>query len=127
VKLVVSESESAALEFELGRWQERITAPISIAEVLRACRVAAAGAGRAAARRVVDQAERVLSAVAILETDTPLMREAGRLDPVGLRTLDAIHLAAALSLGKDLGSVITYDIRLAAAAKHHKLQVLSPN
>ena len=127
MKLVVSERESEALELELGRWRERITASISIAEVLRACRVASAGGGRAVARRVMDQAERVLSAVAFLDTDTPLMWEAGRLDPVGLRTLDAIHLAAALSLGKDLGSVITYDIRLGAAARQHRLQVLSPN
>jgi predicted nucleic acid-binding protein len=38
-----------------------------------------------------------------------------------------VHLAAALSLGKDLGAVITYDLGLAAAARHHKLEVLSPN
>jgi predicted nucleic acid-binding protein len=74
----------------------------------------------------VDQAERVLAAVAILDTDMPLMPKAGRIDPVGLCTLDAIHLAAALSLGKELGSVITCDRRLAAAAGHHNLHVLSP-
>jgi uncharacterized protein len=127
VKLVVSESESEALVLELGKWPERITAAISVAEVLRACRVASTSRGRVASRRILDKAERVLAAVALLDTDTPLMRDAGRLEPVGLRTLDAIHLSAALSLGKDLGSVITYDIRLEAAAKHHKLQVLSPN
>jgi predicted nucleic acid-binding protein len=128
VKLVVREKESEALELELGKWRERITASISLTEVVRACRLASvSGRGRPSARRIVDQAEAILAGVAMLETDTPVMRDAGRLDPVGLRSLDAIHLAAALSLGRELGAVITYDVRLAAAARQQKLEVLSPN
>ncbi len=52
--------------------------------------------------------------------------EAGRLDPTILRTLDAVHLDAALALGDDLDSVVTYDDRLAEAARLNGVQVTSP-
>jgi predicted nucleic acid-binding protein len=43
-----------------------------------------------------------------------------------LRTLDAIHLATALSLREDLGEFATYDTRLAGAAREAGLAVLAP-
>jgi predicted nucleic acid-binding protein len=47
-------------------------------------------------------------------------------DPVRLRTLDAIHLAAALSLGDEVGAMFTYDGRLADAARQYGLEVREP-
>jgi predicted nucleic acid-binding protein len=44
-----------------------------------------------------------------------------------MRSLDAIHLAAAMSLGPDLGVVVTYDERLAAAADLLGLPIASPS
>ena len=46
-------------------------------------------------------------------------------DPM-LRSLDAIHLATALQLGQDLEALVTYDSRLAAAAKRQQLPVVTP-
>ncbi len=43
-----------------------------------------------------------------------------------LRSLVAIHLATALSLGGDLTAVLTYDDRMADAARSHGLMVLAP-
>jgi hypothetical protein len=43
-----------------------------------------------------------------------------------IRSLDAIHLAAALSIGDYPDAFITYDDRLAAAARTLKLNVLQP-
>jgi hypothetical protein len=43
-----------------------------------------------------------------------------------MRALDAVHIAAAMSLGPDLGVVITYDERMAAAARLFGLHVTSP-
>ncbi len=43
-----------------------------------------------------------------------------------LRTLDAIHLASALDMGADLEAFVTYDARLAAAARDAGLTVVSP-
>ena len=43
--------------------------------------------------------------------------QAGRLGQTVLRTLDAVHLAAALDLADDLDGMVTYDDRLAEAAQ----------
>jgi predicted nucleic acid-binding protein len=43
-----------------------------------------------------------------------------------LRTLDAIHLASASSLGATLGGFVAYDARLAQAARNLGLTVFSP-
>jgi predicted nucleic acid-binding protein len=43
-----------------------------------------------------------------------------------LRSLDSIHLAAAQSLGSDLGAVVTYDQHLAQAAGRMGMTVESP-
>lgn len=48
------------------------------------------------------------------------------LDPPNLRTLDAIHLATALSLGDDLTLLISYDDRLTQAAAAAGIEVASP-
>jgi len=43
-----------------------------------------------------------------------------------LRTLDAIHLAAATSMHLSLSAFVTYDKKLATAAQQAGLPVLSP-
>ena len=48
-----------------------------------------------------------------------------RILPLG--SLDAIHLAAARSLGQDLIAVVTYDSRMAVAAAALGLDVASPS
>lgn len=40
--------------------------------------------------------------------------------------LDAVHLAAALELGDDLDGLVTYDDRLADAARFHGITVIAP-
>lgn len=44
-----------------------------------------------------------------------------------LRSLDAIHLAAALELGEALEAVVTYDGQIARAAEELGLPVVSPS
>jgi predicted nucleic acid-binding protein len=51
---------------------------------------------------------------------------AGAMAPPELRSLDALHLAAAMSLGRDLAGIVAYDDRLALAASHAGLKVASP-
>ncbi len=45
---------------------------------------------------------------------------------VSLRSLDAIHLAAALSIGADLRSVLTYDPRMQSAASALGMVIQAP-
>jgi predicted nucleic acid-binding protein len=44
-----------------------------------------------------------------------------------MRSLDALHLAAAMSLGPDLGVLVTYDERMLGAASLFGLPVASPS
>jgi antitoxin (DNA-binding transcriptional repressor) of toxin-antitoxin stability system len=48
-------------------------------------------------------------------------------DPAELRSLDAIHLATALLIREDVETLLTYDNRLAAAAREHGLVVAAPS
>ena len=50
----------------------------------------------------------------------------GSLLPGELRSLDAIHLATAARLGSDLGEIITYDERMATAARSMGHKVAAP-
>lgn len=66
----------------------------------------------------------LLSTVDLVEVPASIFREAGRLPGPHLRSLDALHLAAAVSTGAD--AVVTYDIRMAHSASNIGLKVLSP-
>ena len=120
VKLVLPEAETGALLGTLSDWPERISSTIAGVEVLRAVRRAGAG------ERVRERAERVISGIGLVRVDEAVLSGAARLEPAELRTLDAIHLATALSAGEDLGAMICYDARLARAATRLGVTTISP-
>lgn len=80
--------------------------------------------GSTAPHRVAAARDR-LGGLELVALDDPLLDAAAELAPP-LRSLDAIHLAAALSLGADLGVVVTYDVRMADAARALGLDVAAP-
>ncbi|HVX21158.1 MAG TPA: type II toxin-antitoxin system VapC family toxin [Acidimicrobiales bacterium] len=118
-KLVVAEPETAALRGWLDS-AERLPVASGLVrtELLRAVR-------RFLPERLA-LARAVLDAVTLLRIATPVLDEAGRLDPPGLRSLDAVHLATALDLGDDLEGLVTYDDRLADAAGQYGIRVVAP-
>jgi predicted nucleic acid-binding protein len=65
--------------------------------------------------------------VALIEVSPELAAAAARVPPPSLRTLDAIHLASAQSVREDLAAFVTYDTRLADAARAAGLHVESPS
>ncbi len=119
VKLIVAEPESPALRRAIARWPQRASSALLRAETIRALR-------RSGNARHVPAARRVLRAVTMIRIDEPLLDRAADLEPGELRTLDAIHLAAALEIGQDLGVMIAYDVRLRAAAEAYGLTVECP-
>lgn len=119
VKLVTDESESGALRAYLKRHGPLYSSRIAAVELRRAVR-------RQGERAVADQAELVLGAVRLIELDDEMSRAAGELQPPALRTLDAVHLAAALALGDECDAFVSYDTRLNAAARAARLDVKSP-
>jgi uncharacterized protein len=120
VKLVVPEAESTALIDWLRHESDvAVTSDLSRTELHRAVR-------KSAPDRAI-QARQVLDSLTILTVTTQMFEAAGRLEPPALRTLDAIHLAAALELGDDLAGIVTYDERLAEAARLHGITVIAPS
>jgi len=120
LKLVVDEPESAALQRFLRNWSARVVSAVARVETNRA--LLRAGADRAAYARL----QAILRYVAVLRIDDDILSRAERIGPPTLRSLDAIHLASAARLGSDLGVLVTYDKRLAAAAADAAMQVASP-
>ena len=70
------------------------------------------------------RAEQVLERVALVAVDEPVLRAAGGLGPEKLRSLDAIHLATALSLERL--EAVPYDQRLQNATVAAGLNVAAP-
>ena len=62
----------------------------------------------------------------LLAFDDEVITRAGELNPPTLRSIDAIHLASALSFGRELDVLVTYDRRLATAAEEARVAVASP-
>jgi hypothetical protein len=73
----------------------------------------------------VRYAEELLDRIALVAVDPPTLNAAAAAKPAGLRALDSLHLATALSL-TGLDAFVSYDQRLLAAAAAAGLRVLSP-
>ena len=120
VKLVKAERESDALISSLAQWPDRVTVAMARVEVHRA--LWRMGASRAEHAR----ADSVLDGLVLIRIDAVILARAASFKDRNLRTLDAIHLATALTLGDDPDAFITYDARLARAAERERLPVLHP-
>lgn len=118
VKLIRIEGESAALI----RWLSSRTWVISDLHRTELRRVARRVGPVTAAR-----ADRLLGEVDVLVLTGATFDRAGRLDPDGLRSLDAIHLASALALVDDLAGIVAYDQRLLGAAAGAGISTSSPS
>ena len=114
----MSEPETWALRAELGQWEAQVSSAVLEVEAVRACRRYSEEAADTAVARLID--------VSLIPLDDEVRRAAGGLMPVSLRSLDAIHLATALSVADRLGGVFTYDVRMAEAATAAGLVVLAP-
>lgn len=119
VKLVVAESGSAALGSWLGDHEaEIVSSDLLRTELLRAT--------RRGAPEQMQRARAVLDGIVLVSLTAVTFERAADLDPQSLRSLDALHLAAALELGDELDGIITYDDRLAAAAQGRGIDVIAP-
>ena len=78
--------------------------------------------GPAAVRRGTD----VMARIDLIRVSDRILADAATIMPANLRSLDAIHLATALSAPDDLAGIVTYDERLARAAATARLQVFQP-
>jgi uncharacterized protein len=118
VKLAVRETESVALRRYLRRRRPLVSSSLARTEVLRALLPGgddAVGAGRKALKRLD-----------LVRISNRILDEAAEMLPASIRSLDAIHLASANQLGKDLGAIVTYDERMAEAARDLGHRIVAP-
>jgi predicted nucleic acid-binding protein len=118
VKLVVEEDESKALIKRLSDRPTRVSCALARLEVIRAV--------RPHGQPAVYRARATLGAMSLLRLDDLLLDDAAALNVEGLRAVDALHLAAARTLGTRLSEFITYDRRMAQAAEAMGLPVGVP-
>jgi predicted nucleic acid-binding protein len=117
VKLVRVEPETEPLRTDVGA-EPLVSSALLAVEVRRA----AARLGREA----LDAAQGLLQRVTLLPLGAEVLDAAATLEPPALRSLDALHLATALSIGPAHLALYTYDDRLAEAARAHGFAVRSP-
>ena len=117
VKLFLLEPESEALSVATDSWQLASSALLEVEAVL-------------AVRRRKPDAETtvraMLQGLELIDIDADIRRAAADVANPHLRSLDAIHVATALSLGDHCGAFFAYDQRLIAAAQAHGLTVSVP-
>jgi predicted nucleic acid-binding protein len=118
VKLVKDEPESAALDAALEAWPRKFSSVLLEVEGPRA--------SRRTNPLAYDAARALIGGMELVEIDADIRSTAAALEDPGLRSLDAIHLATALSLGERCGAFVAYDERLIAAARAHGLSVTVP-
>lgn len=117
VKLAVAEPESTALRRHLAR-RGLVSSSLARTEVARALMPIGPEA--------VKRGEEVLRRIQLLRVNDRVLREAGRMEPAELRSLDAIHLASAGQLGPSVRQIVTYDERMIEAARAAGWSVASP-
>lgn len=122
VKLATAEPESEPLRAWVHGRSPLITSRISTVEVARAIARKAEG-GEARGRSAVRD---VFTSVSVSEFDAEIANRAADVGPPTIRALDAIHLATALVMGSELAEFVTYDRRLADAARAAGLEVFAP-
>lgn len=115
------EAESDALEDFLEGAPESeawVTSALGVVECHRTLRSALA------AEDVAEAADNALGDLAIVAISNEIIQRASAVGGPSLRTLDAIHLAAAEAAGAT--AMVTYDQRLAEAAREEGLTVFMP-
>ena len=118
LKLTLAERESLALIDYLTEREMRVaTSVIAEVEVTRTLQ-----------RLRMDQEEQdgALRRIYLLSLDSDVRRDATQIKPHQLRSLDAIHVATARSIGDQNLEFITYDRRMADAARAAGLKVVQP-
>jgi uncharacterized protein len=118
LKLLRSETHSEALAAYLADRDDLVSSTLLAVELRRS-----------ALRSVPQSLPRVdilLSRVDMIDMDDVVVESASQLPDPTLRSLDAIHLATALLVRDEVDVLLTYDERLADAARAHRLPTAAP-
>ncbi len=120
IKLARTEPESAALAAWLAERasQSLVSSALHRAELPRAIWQAEPGA--------LPRGYKVIKRIAKVSLSTAVLDDSATLPPQSLTPGQAIHLASALAVKRDLTAFVAYDEGLLAAARNAGLPVASP-
>jgi uncharacterized protein len=102
----------------LAREPDQVASAIVEVEVVRAV--------RRGIPELSERADRVVAQIAVIDPSESIRARAAVLEPVTLRSLDALHLATALEIADELDGLVTYDRRMSDAAGSLGLTILTP-
>ncbi len=118
LKLLVDENESMALEGYLEGKFDMVTSALAVTEVIIGVRRHGA--------MPLKEAYAVFETIDLIEIEDAILRSAGTVGLPTLGTLDAIHIATALTLGDELDALVTYDRRMQEAATALGIEFAAP-
>lgn len=122
-KLIIAEQESDALTIWIAEQAEAdeslTTSDVGRIELMRT-------AARRNDEEIVDHARYVANRINSASVTEEIVARAEGIGPPTLRSLDAIHLASAVSIRDELRAFVSYDKRLLEAARAEGLTVVSP-
>jgi uncharacterized protein len=118
-RLLLAEPEAAAIRSVLEAHDTWWSSELLVVELRRL-----------AAREGLElAAEQSLEAFQLVPIDSASLQRASRVEPMVVRSLDAIHLEAAVHLRErsEINGVVTYDHQLQTGCTHHGLSVHAPH
>jgi predicted nucleic acid-binding protein len=122
-KLLIAEPETpelrAWLAVQSGQGEYAATSTLGRVELMRVV-------ARFGEPGQSERARYLLDGLDILPLTEPVIALAETIGPPSLRTLDAIHLAAAAQIEQELTAVVTYDHRLLDGCREVGLTTASP-
>lgn len=120
VKLVLPETESEALAAFVAQGDALVSSIIVGIEIPRAVERVTSD------RNALARLDQVLERIDVRPIDAEIVTQSRRIPPQ-VRSLDAVHLATALTIGDDLDAMVVYDPKLSDAARHFGIEVLAPS
>lgn len=119
VKLFKVERETDAFRAALREWPVQVASELIRVEAVCTAR-------RLGGQDVLQRAHAALRRITLIPLSPEIIELATAAHTPPLRAMDAIHLATALTIREDIGTVFVYDGDLHAAAQAHHLNPLAP-
>jgi predicted nucleic acid-binding protein len=117
-RVLLGEPDTPAIRRELGRFERYISSDLLSVELHRL----------GLRENMLAHVAELLAGKILIPLDEEILAAAKTIAPPSVATLDAIHLATAVSLSNagNLDVLMTYDKQLAIGAREHGLEVLAP-
>jgi predicted nucleic acid-binding protein len=118
-RILLNEPDTPTIRRELGHFERHISSGLLRVELHRL----------GLRENMLAFVSELLSGKVLIPVDTEILAAAETIAPPTVATLDAIHLATAVSLSNagKLDALMTYDKQLATGAREHGIEVLAPS